>query len=190
LESSKGHKIAAGAGLTVAGCLAYLLLWPVPAEPVSWTPQQAPGYVGAHAPNTRLAGLQKIDIGAEQGPEHLAIGPDGKLYAAVAGGKILRMAPDGSQREVFAGTGGRVLGFDFDAGGRLIAADAMKGLLAITPDGNISVLATQVAPGDPIRYADGVVVAPGGMILFHRCLDPLRPRRVGRHLRSERAGHP
>ena len=166
MESSKGHKIAAGAGLTVAGCLAYLLLWPVPAEPVSWTPQQAPGYVGAHAPNTSLAGLQKIDIGAEQGPEHLAMGPDGKLYAAVAGGKILRMAPDGSQREVFASTGGRVLGFDFDAGGRLIAADAMKGLLAITPDGSINVLATQVAPGDPIRYADGVVVAPGGMIYF------------------------
>jgi len=166
LESSKGHKIAAGAGLTLAGVLAYLLLWPVPAEPVSWMPQQAPGYVGAHEPNTRLAGLQKIDIGAEQGPEHLAMGPDGKLYAAVAGGKILRMAPDGSQREVFASTGGRVLGFDFDAGGRLIAADAMKGLLAIAPGGKVTVLTAQVAQGDPIRYADGVVVAPSGMIYF------------------------
>ncbi len=158
--------MAAGAMLTVVAGLAYLLLWPVPAQPVSWTPQQAPGYVGAHLPNTKLAGLQKIDIGAEQGPEHLALGPDGKLYAAVASGQILRMAPDGSQREVFASTGGRVLGFDFDAGGRLIAADAIKGLLAIAADGKVSVLATQVADGDPIRYADGVVVAPGGAIYF------------------------
>ena len=150
MESSKGHKIVAGAGLTLAGLLAYLLLWPVPAEPVSWTPQQAPGYVGAHAPNTKLAGLQKIDIGAEQGPEHLAMGPDGKLYAAVTSGKILRMAPDGSQREVFASTGGRVLGFDFDASGRLIAADAMKGLLSIAPDGKVTVLADQQSQGQTL----------------------------------------
>jgi sugar lactone lactonase YvrE len=166
LESSKGHKVAAGAGLTLAALLAYLLLWPVPAEPVIWSPQQAPGYVGAHAPNTKLAGLQKIDIGAEQGPEHIAMGPDGKLYAAVASGNILRMAPDGSQREVFVNTGGRVLGFDFDASGRLIAADAMKGLLAITPEGKMAVLTDKVADGDPIRYADGVVVAPNGIIYF------------------------
>jgi sugar lactone lactonase YvrE len=146
--------------------MAYLLLWPVPAEPVSWTPQPAPGYVGVHVSNNSLAGLQQIDIGAEHGPEHLAIGPDGKLYAAVTSGKILRMAPDGSQREVFASTGGRVLGFDFDAGGRLIAADAMQGLLAIAPDGKVSALTAQVAPGDPIRYANSVVVAPDGMIYF------------------------
>ncbi len=46
-------------------------------------------------------------------------------------GDILRMDPDGAKQEVFANTGGRVLGFDFDAGGRMIAADPMKGLLAI-----------------------------------------------------------
>jgi sugar lactone lactonase YvrE len=166
LESSTGHKIAAGAGLTLAAALAYLFLWPVPAEPVPWSPQAAPGYVGAHAPNTRLAGLQKIGIGNERGPEHLAVGPDGKLYAAVTSGKILRMAPDGGGSEVFASTGGRVLGFDFDAQGRLIAADAMKGLLAIAPDGKTTELATQVAPGDPIRYANSVVVAPDGTVYF------------------------
>jgi sugar lactone lactonase YvrE len=166
VDSSIGYKVSAGLGLTLVAAVSYLLLWPVPAEPMAWTPQAAPGYAGAHAPNTRLAGLQKIDIGAEHGPEHLAMGPDGKLYAAVTSGKILRMAPDGSGREVFASSGGRVLGFDFDAGGRLIAADAMKGLLAIAPDGKISVLSTEVAPGDPILYADGVVVAPDGMIYF------------------------
>jgi sugar lactone lactonase YvrE len=65
---------------------------------------------------------------------------DGKLYTTVLSGNILRMNPDGSAREVFANTGGRVLGFDFDAAGNLIAADAVKGLLSISPDRKITVL--------------------------------------------------
>jgi sugar lactone lactonase YvrE len=145
---------------------AYLCLWPVPADPVAWQAPAAPGYTGAHVVNTRLASLQHIALGGEVGPEHIALGPDGQLYAAVAGGKILRMAPDGSGRAVFASTGGRVLGFDFDGQGRLIAADAMKGLLAITADGRVSVLADHVTPDDAIRYADGVAVAPDGQIYF------------------------
>jgi hypothetical protein len=40
--------------LAVAGAAAYLCLWPVPAEPVSWPAQKPPGYTGAFAANTRL----------------------------------------------------------------------------------------------------------------------------------------
>jgi hypothetical protein len=76
-----------------------------------------------------LSGLRAIEIGSEVGPEHIAIAPDGTLYAAMASGNLVRMAADGAKHEVFANTGGRVLGFDFDAQGRMIAADAMKGLL-------------------------------------------------------------
>lgn len=150
--------------LVLAG-IAYLALWPVPVEPVSWTAPPAPGYTGPHAPNTRLAGLQTLALGQDHGPEHVAIGPDGKLYVAVASGNILRMNADGSGREVFANSGGRVLGFDFDAAGRLIAADAFRGLLAIGADRKPVVLTDQVG-GDPIRYADGVVVARDGTIYF------------------------
>ena len=81
-------------------------------------------------------------------------------------GNLIRMEPDGGKQEVFANTGGRVLGFDFDAQGRMIAADAMKGLLAITSDRRVTVLTDRVSHGDPIRYADGVVVAPDGTIYF------------------------
>jgi sugar lactone lactonase YvrE len=149
----------------VAATAAYLAFWPVPVQAVAWDAPAVPGYVGPHAPNAKLAGLTLIPLGAESGPEHVVLGRDGKLYAAVASGKVLRMQPDGSGQEVVADTGGRVLGFDFDAEGRLIAADAIKGLLSVAPDGQVTVLADRVA-GDPIRYADAVVVARDGRIYF------------------------
>jgi sugar lactone lactonase YvrE len=164
--SSLTRKVAAATVVVIAVAVMYLLFWPVPADPVSWMASVPPGYAGAHAANTRLSGLRTISIGNETGPEHLAIGPDGKLYAAMTGGNLLRMEPDGGEQEVFANTGGRVLGFDFDAQGRMIAADAMKGLLGIATDGRAAVLTDHVASDDPIRFADAVVVAPDGTIYF------------------------
>lgn len=152
-------------GVAFLALVAYLVLWPVSIRPVSVQAPVAPGYTGAHAVNQRLAGLQMIDLGAEEGPEHVAFGPDGKLYVAVASGKLLRMNADGSAQQVFATTGGRVLGFAFDATGHLIAADAFKGLLAIAPDGAVRVLTDRVN-GEPIRYADAVVVARDDLIYF------------------------
>ena len=144
---------------------AYLCFWPVPVDPVRWQAPASPGYTGVHTPNDRLADLEMIPLGKEEGPEHIVLAGDGRLYAAVASGAILRMAPDGTDQEVFVNTGGRVLGFDFDAAGNLIAADAIKGLLSISPQGKITVLADQV-DGAPIRYANAVVVAADGAIYF------------------------
>jgi sugar lactone lactonase YvrE len=165
------------AGLVVA-LAAYMLLWPVPIQPLAWEVSKAPGYTGAHGPNTRLASLQKIEIANDVGPEHLAIGPDGKLYAAMASGNILRMQIDGSAQEVFVNTQGRVLGFDFDAAGNLVAADAMRGLLSIAPDKQITVLADKVN-GDTIRYADAVVVAKSGKIYLSDASTRFAPKDVG-----------
>ena len=161
----------------VAG-LAYLLLWPVPIQPVAWTAPKAPGYQGPHAVNDKLSQLTLIDLHGEEGPEHIAIGPDGKLYTTVASGKILRMAQDGSSQETFASTGGRVLGFDFDAQGQLVAADAVKGLLSISQDGKVSVLTDKV-DGDPIRYADAVVVAKSGRMYFSDASTRFAPSQWG-----------
>jgi sugar lactone lactonase YvrE len=159
-------RIAGVTGLACLGVIAYLCFWPVPAEPKAWPAPTPPGFTGAFAPNTRLSGLRTIDIGDEVGPEHIAVGPDGKLYAAMTSGNLLRIDPNGGRREVFANTGGRVLGFAFDAEGRMIAADALKGLLAISPDARVTVLADRVSLDDPIRYANSVVVATDGTIYF------------------------
>lgn len=157
---------------------AYLTLWPVPIKPVSWKASIPPGYTGPHAVNTKLANLKIISLGAEEGPEHIAVGKDGKLYTTVASGNILRMNPDGSAQEMFVNTGGRVLGFDFDGSGNLIAADVMKGLLSISPDKKITVLTDKVN-GEPIRFADAVVVAKSGKMYLSDATTRFAPKDWG-----------
>ena len=171
-------KIAWFFALILLALAAYLALWPVPIKAVGWKAPAWPGYTGVHAANDKLAGLKIIPLGAEAGPEHIVLGRDGKLYAAVASGNVLRMNPDGSAQEVFANTGGRVLGFDFDAAGQMIAADAVKGLLSISPERKVTLLTDQVG-GDPIRYADAVVVAGNGKIYFSDASTRFAPARWG-----------
>lgn len=157
---------------------AYLTLWPVPIKPVSWNAPMPPGYAGPHAVNTKLANLKMISLGKEEGPEQIVIGKDGKLYTTVTSGNILRMNPDGTEQEVFVNTGGRVLGFDFDTSGNLIAADVDKGLLSIGPDKKINVLTDKVN-GEPIRYADAVVVAKSRKIYFSDASTRFAPKDWG-----------
>ena len=178
MASTWAKRVGWGVGGAVVAVAAYLAAWPVPIQPVAWTAPAAPGYQGVHAPNQRLAQLNIIDLKGEVGPEHIAFGKDGKLYTTVLSGNILRMNADGSGQEVFANTGGRVLGFDFDAAGNLIAADAVKGLLSIAPDGKVTVLADKVG-GDPIRYADAVVVAQSGKMYLSDASTRFAPKDWG-----------
>ena len=178
MASTWVKRVGWGVGGAVVAVAAYLAAWPVPIQPVAWTAPAAPGYQGVHAPNQRLAQLNIIDLKGEVGPEHIAFGKDGKLYTTVLSGNILRMHADGSGQEVFANTGGRVLGFDFDAAGHLIAADAVKGLLSIAPDGKVTVLADKV-DGDPIRYADAVVVAQNGKMYLSDASTRFAPKDWG-----------
>ena len=144
---------------------AYLLLWPVPIHAVAWHAPRFAGYVGPHARNERLAAARAVSIAPEVGPEHIAFGPDGRLYTGTLSGAILRMNSDGTDVETVVNTGGRPLGMEFDGDGRLIVADAFRGLLAVGTDRSVTVLADHVG-ADPIAYADAVVVARDGRILF------------------------
>lgn len=165
-------------GIAMLLLLVYLLSWPIPIKPVSWSAPKAPGYQGPHAANDKLTQLNMIDLNGEEGPEHIAIGADGKLYTTVASGKILKMNLDGGEQLEFASTGGRVLGFDFDKQGNLIAADAVKGLLSISPEGFVKVLTDKVN-NDPIRYADAVVVAKNGKMYFSDASTRFSPKDWG-----------
>ncbi|MEL7100520.1 MAG: SMP-30/gluconolactonase/LRE family protein [Pseudomonadota bacterium] len=153
------------AALLIIALVAYLALWPVPVQPVAWTAPENPGYTGPYALNTRLAALERIDIGPDTGPEDAAIGPDGLIYVATHEGNILRLPPEGPA-EVFASTGGRPLGIEFGPDGTLYVADAYLGLLAAAPDGTVSTLASQTTDGSPILYADDVDIGPDGAVYF------------------------
>ncbi len=172
------RKVLLITGAVCAAALAYLLTWPVPVEPVAWSAPKSAGYAGPHARNERLAQLQLVKLTPEVGPEHIVFGPDGKLYTAMLSGAVLRMNADGSSMETMANTGGRPLGLDFDANGRLIIADALRGLLALESDGRVRVLTNSVG-GDPIRYADAVMVAADGRMVFTDATRRMSPQQYG-----------
>lgn len=147
----------------LAGALLYLTLWPVPIDPVAWTPDPDPGMTGPHAPNERLATLERLAPPTGLGPEDVTLGPDGWFYTGLLDGRILRF--DGRRQEAFADTGGRPLGMQFDAAGRLIVADAYRGLLAVVPDGAITVLVDEV-DGERLLLTDDLDIARDGTIWF------------------------
>ncbi len=165
-------------GLLAIALVAYLLFWPIPIEPVAWNAPEAADYSGPHLRNERLAALVPISVAPEIGPEHIEFGPDGKLYTGVLSGAVLRMNPDGSGIETLVNTGGRPLGLAFDGDGRLVVADALNGLLRLEPSGALTVLADEVG-GEPILYADAVVIASDGRVFFTDASHRLSPREYG-----------
>ncbi|PIE13385.1 MAG: strictosidine synthase [Rhodobacterales bacterium] len=153
-------------GMVIVAGAAYLCLWPVPIDPVAWDAPENAGYVGDFAPNDRLSGIKRVDIGNHSGPEDVAFGPDGRLYMPTHDGAILRYDPtDGSVSEI-ARTGGRALGVEFGPDGLLYIADAYRGLLRLTASGDIEVLADTMPDGKAIKYADDLDIAADGTIYF------------------------
>jgi sugar lactone lactonase YvrE len=156
-------------GLILVGLVAllvlYLLLWPVPIEPEAWTPPDISPWAGVYEENNRLAAIELLGEGAGYAPEDVAFDAQGRLYAGMENGHIIRFAGDGTNPELFADTGGRPLGMVFDANGALIVADAFKGLLSITGDGAITVLTNEVN-GQPIHFANDLDIAADGTIFF------------------------
>jgi sugar lactone lactonase YvrE len=135
----------------------YLLLWPVPIDPIAWEPRPVPALEGDFAENRVLQGMELFATPDNHGPEDVAIDAEGRVYVGVEEGRILRYPADGSDPQVFADTGGRPLGLDFDTGGNLIVADGVKGLLSIDSTGAIKVLCTE-AGGQTFKFTDDVDV--------------------------------
>ncbi len=140
------------------------LLWPFGGTaPLPWTPPRAPALEGSYARNDALAAAVRIEAGGH-GPEDVAIGPDGALYTGVADGRIMRLR-GGRPPERFATTGGRPLGLRFGTDGALYVADAERGLLVVSPEGHVEVLARAHA-GIPFGLTDDLDVAADGTVYF------------------------
>src|SRR2546423_335915 len=148
----------------VALVIGYLLLWPVPINPAAWTPPTSPELTGVYAQNSELAKTERLKVDGFA-PEDVAIDGQDRIYSGVEDGRIFRFQAGGTHPEVFAHTGGRPLGLVFDREGNLIVADAIKGLLSISREGNVSVLTTE-AEGVPFSCTNDLDVATDGTIYF------------------------
>lgn len=117
---------------------------------------------GAFSPNQRLD--QARQLGGEiERPDDIALGPNGMLYVST-GNRILRCAGDDFEtREVFATLDGAVGGLAFTPDGRLLVCVSGKGLVALSPSGQIVGKLDRVG-GETIACPLSVTVAPDGAI--------------------------
>lgn len=167
-------------------------LKPSPIDAASWQPPPKPEMTGPWAPNEKLEQASLLGQGQISGPEAVAVDAEGRVFAGTGDGWIVKVR--GDQVERWVETGGRPLGMAFDGAGRLIVADAWKGLLAVTPDGEVETLATE-ADGVPFRFTDDLDIASDGTIYFsdassrfpqpHYRLDIMAARPHGRLLKYE-----
>lgn len=154
-------KMVAIAALPLAAALAYLLLWPVPIDPIAWQAPTDRGLTDPYLPNRLLQVASGIDLGGYEGPEDAALGLDGLVYATTLEGAILRIR--NPRVEVFANVGGRPLGIEVDADGSLVIANAFLGLQHVTMDGEVTVLIG--GENSPV-FANNLAIAPDGVIYF------------------------
>jgi sugar lactone lactonase YvrE len=160
---TKRRKILLGVGALLVMLLLYLFAWPVPIEPIAW---EAPAF----NPNVwkttgTLATAERIELPSSHGPEDIEVDSQGRIYAGLEDGRILRWDAVDKEPVVFADTGGRPLGLDWDQDGRLLVADGVVGVLAIDRDGKIEVLATECSER-PLGLADDLAAAADGSIWF------------------------
>ncbi|XP_045787243.1 protein STRICTOSIDINE SYNTHASE-LIKE 7-like [Trifolium pratense] len=118
-----------------------------------------------------------MQLGSEEVAKGQVLGPEDFVYDAVMGvvytscedGWIKRVTVNESVAdsvvENWINTGGRPLGLAFDGNGDLIVADADKGLLRVTSEKEIEVLATEI-DGLKFKLTDGVDIAHDGTIYF------------------------
>src|ERR1700738_1573613 len=148
----------------IVGLVGYLVVWPVPINPAAGTPPAAPELAGVYAQNSELAKIERLHVDGFA-PEDVAIDSQDRIYCGTEDGRIFRFQADGTRPEVFAQTKGRPLGLIFDHDEHLIVADAVVGLLSISPDGKSTILSTE-AEGVPFRCTNDLDVAADGTIFF------------------------
>ncbi len=133
-------------------------------RPVAWRPPAGPGLRGDYARNSRLAGAELWPAGGA-GPEDVVVDAEGRVWAGLEDGRLVRFPAGGGEPETVAATGGRPLGLELAPGGGLIVCDAREGLLRLTPEGDLERLATGWN-GKRFGFANNAAVAADGTVYF------------------------
>ena len=100
------------------------------------------------------------------GAEDVLVGDDGHVFTGTEDGSIYELDPASGAATLLGNTGGRPLGLEWLADGRLLICDAHAGLLALDRrTGEIEVLAESVA-GRKMVFCNNAAVHSNGVIYF------------------------
>ncbi|THU38203.1 SMP-30/gluconolactonase/LRE family protein [Niastella caeni] len=141
-------------------------------HPLAWKPAPQNDFKGTTAFNEQLAATQKISLNGWYGPEDIVFDLTGNLYSGVhrkandfSDGSILKMDTTG-RIETFYNAHSWVAGLHFDSSGNLIALSHKQGLISISPDKKVIVLANKDENGKPFLIPNGLDIASDGKIYF------------------------
>ena len=140
--------------------------------PVAWQPPIKPAFTGKLALNEKLSTTQKVSLEGLFGPEDIVFDSTGAMYCGVhigendfSDGRILKIDAAGKVEE-YVSTNSWVAGLHFDQNGNLIALSHKLGLISISPDKKITVLANKDEKGRPFLIPNGLDIASDGKIYF------------------------
>lgn len=100
------------------------------------------------------------------GAEDVVVDGDGMVWTGTEDGSIFRVRPDGGRIDRIAHTGGRPLGLELLPDGRLLVADARKGLLAVDRTTGAVERLVDAVDGRRMLFCNNAAVAGNGDIWF------------------------
>lgn len=142
----------------------YLGFGPTVIEPAAWQAPPPTPLTGPYALNDRLKDVEWW-AKALVGPEAITFDAEGHLVTGLKDGRIVRLTPGSDEAVLLADTKGRPLAIAYHPDGRLIICDAHWGLLALSADGTLEVLASSEG-GVPFKFTDDLAIAKDGVIYF------------------------
>ncbi|WP_170178376.1 SMP-30/gluconolactonase/LRE family protein [Flammeovirga pectinis] len=141
-------------------------------HPAAWQPPTKPILENQYSLNDKLQSSTQIELNGWCGPEDIIFDAKGNLYCGVhkatddfSDGKILKITPQNNV-EVYYNAGSWVAGLHFDADSNLIALSHKEGLIRITPNKEVTILATKDEKERPFLIPNGLDIAKDGMIYF------------------------
>lgn len=157
--------------------LGYLILWPVPVEPIAYHPPEDRGFVGEYAENSALDKVQIVALpDGEVGPEDLAVLPDGRIFTTSLSGVLYQI--EGDRPVEVDRLGGRPLGLKAGPDGALYIADSFRGIMRWTGSGTLEPVVSEIE-GEPVIYANQLDVGQDGAIYFSNSTDRFDPETMG-----------
>ena len=141
-------------------------------KPLAWKPEPKPLFEGTTQLNNELSKVEKIDLGTWVGAEDIIFDSLGNLYCGVhkaendfSDGKILKINPEG-KIEIFYNAGSWVAGLHFDEQNNLIALSHKQGLISISPQKVVTVLANKDDKGRSFLIPNGLDIDSKQNIYF------------------------